>query len=383
MADAKSLPYIIELLDDESPVVQEEVARALAAFGDALPALISPLSLTPAQKVRLQQVLLPVLVGRIPPVWRAWNALPSSKVKLEQGLELIAGLMEFPLHTLSLATELDRLANDAATAGAGSSERELTVHLFSTLGFGGNRTRYYAAENSDMLAVIQTRTGLPITLACLLMLVAHRLRLNIEGSLVPGHFLASVATESGHSYIDCFNNGRWLPESALMEPPFNLPEDGILLARLPADAETIIARVLRNLMVAYAREQDEARQNLFAGLLTILQEHQPHQALTQAAFRPGDLVRDKEGQFRGVVVQVDPGCKADDTWYYTHKTQPDRNQPWYHILVDGSSSSTYAAQDELEADGGGRTVNHPLLSYFFGPFEEGRYPRNQRPWSEE
>lgn len=81
------------------------------------------------------------------------------------------------------------------------------------------------------------------------------------------------------------------------------------------------------------------------------------------------------------MVQADPICKADDTWYYTNRTQPERNQPWYHILVDGSSTSTYVAQSELVPDRDGQTITHPLLPYFFGDFTNGRYIRNERPWT--
>ena len=97
-------------------------------------------------------------------------------------------------------------------------------------------------------------------------------------------------------------------------------------------------------------------------------------------FEPGQLVRHRRYGYRGVVVDRDESCQADDAWYHKNQTQPDRNQPWYHVLVDQSSSCTYAAAENLVADESELPVEHPLLQHFFSGFKDGRYIRNQQPW---
>ena len=97
-------------------------------------------------------------------------------------------------------------------------------------------------------------------------------------------------------------------------------------------------------------------------------------------FRPGDLVRHRRYGYRGVVVQGDAACQADESWYRSNQTQPDRGQPWYHVLVHGSVHTTYAAQENLKADPGGGPIAHPLLEHFFDAFEGTSYLRNDRPW---
>ena len=99
-----------------------------------------------------------------------------------------------------------------------------------------------------------------------------------------------------------------------------------------------------------------------------------------AQFEPGQLVRHRRYGYRGVVVSVDGRCRADPTWYMSNRTQPDRAQPWYHVLVDGSDSSTYAAEENLAEDTSGQPVEHALLPVFFSGREEGRYVRNDEPW---
>jgi len=99
-----------------------------------------------------------------------------------------------------------------------------------------------------------------------------------------------------------------------------------------------------------------------------------------AKFQPGQLIRHRRYHYRGVVVQFDTYCRADERWYQSNQTQPDRNQPWYHVLVDGSDVTTYAAQTSLEADHSAAPIEHPLRDYFFSAFEDGRYIRNDHPW---
>lgn len=97
-------------------------------------------------------------------------------------------------------------------------------------------------------------------------------------------------------------------------------------------------------------------------------------------FAPGDLVSHRRYGYRAVVVEVDPQCRASEAWYQKNATQPKRDQPWYHLLVDQSASITYAAQSSLEMDTQGTPVEHPLLALFFSGFQDGQHLRNNHPW---
>jgi len=97
-------------------------------------------------------------------------------------------------------------------------------------------------------------------------------------------------------------------------------------------------------------------------------------------FAPGQVVQHRRYGYRGVIVDFDMRCRADENWYGRNLTQPDRNQPWYHVLVDGSTLITYAAQSSLEIDSTDQPIRHPLVDYFFHGFKPGRYQRNDQPW---
>ncbi|MBG30441.1 MAG: DNA-binding protein [Opitutae bacterium] len=98
-------------------------------------------------------------------------------------------------------------------------------------------------------------------------------------------------------------------------------------------------------------------------------------------FEPGELVMHKHYGYRGVIVSLDLFCKANEEWYQSNKTQPTKNQPWYHVLVDQEAHVTYSAQSNLLADETAELVTHPMTKLFFSGFEGGRYIRNEVPWN--
>jgi heat shock protein HspQ len=81
-----------------------------------------------------------------------------------------------------------------------------------------------------------------------------------------------------------------------------------------------------------------------------------------------------------VVVSADGHCKADPQWYMSNKTQPDRDQPWYHVLVHDTNTVTYAAQTSLGPDDSGQPIEHPLVPLFFTGLEADGYVRNDNQW---
>jgi len=99
-----------------------------------------------------------------------------------------------------------------------------------------------------------------------------------------------------------------------------------------------------------------------------------------ALFRPGDLVRHRRYGYLGLVVDWDLNCNANQEWYTRNRTQPERHQPWYHVLVDASDAVTYAAQTSLLPDESKEEIRHALVAQFFERCDDGRYLRNKHPW---
>ena len=100
-------------------------------------------------------------------------------------------------------------------------------------------------------------------------------------------------------------------------------------------------------------------------------------------FAVGEVVVHRIYHYRAVVVALDPTCQADEEWYQSNQTQPSKDQAWYHLLVDGAQHVTYSAESNLQRDGSGTSIVHPMLNlFFFGLNKEtNQYLRNEVPWN--
>jgi heat shock protein HspQ len=217
-------------------------------------------------------------------------------------------------------------------------------------------------------------------------LVGNRLGLDISGCNLPGHFLARVREDGAEYFVDCFNGGRILMKDSILEAnPAGASTIRAILEN-PISTETIVIRVLNNLARAFEGRKETADRDLMVQLCHEVEAHErgdggiADDAGDPAGFSVGDLVKHRRYGYRGVVVARDETCRAEESWYQANVTRPDRSQPWYSVLVDGSQQVTYAAESSLVPDDSGGPVDHPLVPKFFDAFLDGTYRRNDRPW---
>jgi regulator of sirC expression with transglutaminase-like and TPR domain len=145
---------------------------------------------------------------------------------------------------------------DDLAAGCGHDLEGVIGHLFGDLGFNGNRCGYYDARNSWLDAVLERRTGIPITLSIVLMAVGRRVGLDVVGVGMPSHFLA-MDRGSG-TFIDGYDGGSLLDRRGVERLFASLHEgielDDSMLA--PVGARTIVRRMLNNLVHIAMLERD-------------------------------------------------------------------------------------------------------------------------------
>lgn len=96
-----------------------------------------------------------------------------------------------------------------------------------------------------------------------------------------------------------------------------------------------------------------------------------------AKFDVGEVVHHRMFDYRGVIFDVDPEFSGTDEWYEeVAKSRPPRDQPWYHVLPDGATHTTYVAERNLRAlepQEAARPINHPLVAELFERSEAGTY----------
>ena len=96
--------------------------------------------------------------------------------------------------------------------------------------------------------------------------------------------------------------------------------------------------------------------------------------MKQAKFSIGQCIHHRLFDYRGVVVDVDPEFQGSDDWYENvARSQPPKDEPWYHVLVHDADNETYVAERNLTVDDSNEPVSHPLLQEFFVDYEQGVY----------
>ena len=95
---------------------------------------------------------------------------------------------------------------------------------------------------------------------------------------------------------------------------------------------------------------------------------------SKAKFFIGELVHHQLFDYRGVIFDVDAEFQGSEKWYaQMARSQPPRDEPWYHVLVHNATHTTYVAEQNLEENLSKDPIHHPLIKELFDSFENGRY----------
>jgi regulator of sirC expression with transglutaminase-like and TPR domain len=141
-----------------------------------------------------------------------------------------------------------RVASDAAPL---ARLMALNQFFYKDLGFGGNLNDFYATGNSYIHSLVETRRGIPISMAVVWLELAQGIGLTATGVSFPGHFLFKISLPVGQAVIDPLSGQSFSGEklSEMLEP-YRLTQDfevplGLYLQAAPA--RDVLARMLRNL----------------------------------------------------------------------------------------------------------------------------------------
>jgi len=250
------LPFLLRLVDDPSEAVRTRVKARLRALGSGVWPEIERLGweLTAGQRAGLEQALALDPNQALTEAWSLLQEEDEDLRYLESALLLIADWQDGTGTALRGEQLLDELAEEFAKDHLSATAQELAVFLFGEKKFrGAPAESYYSPRNSNLVAVLETGVGLPITLTCLFILVGGRCDLPIEGCNFPGHFLARDGRE--RTLFDPYNGGRILVPGELEALRKAAPEE---MDSTPS-AREITVRVLRNLSLAYHHQGEGAR----------------------------------------------------------------------------------------------------------------------------
>lgn len=250
--------HLVQLLEDDSPVVRQAVMTKLRELGrDPLVALDEAgIELNPAQRRLLASIRGELEARRLDDGWERWsNTVPD----LEGFHVLICTLLsEYggfndPRLMLEQWTQRYRVRHPAPDL------ESLVGFLFSNDGLQGDTEDYFAPRNSSLSWALEHKRGLPITLCSALILVGKRVGVDIHGVAFPGHFLAHSHLHGQPLWIDAFDGGRFIAKEELVEALGRVPTTTRDRVLAPASVIEICARILRNVVTSLERAEDIPR----------------------------------------------------------------------------------------------------------------------------
>ena len=260
------------LLDDPSPAVRQGLLghfeRHGRAAGEFLLAVSAGSDQPAAEAARtfLRELRLS------DPVTDFRDFISSLHYELESGFILLNRTQNPALDVAAVRARLDTLAarfRKLRPLGRGLRAQCLLLNqvLFTEVGLRGNHENYGDPLNLFLDQVLERRTGLPISLAIVYLLVAQRAGLELEPVGAPGHFLIGAYEPGAPFFIDAFHGGQLLePDEvfARLKAMHHAPQLGDLA---PTPVREVLVRCCRNLASHYAAAQDHGRARLYAGFV--------------------------------------------------------------------------------------------------------------------
>ena len=251
-ANASRLEALVTLLGDESATIHEIARDELIRSGQAaIPHLKRAARLDHAATRGRARALL-VDHERARARRRMIQYVGQGGIELEPALFLMSRLERPDFDALPYKKALDafakgvqrRLREDPNTPPA----MALAEYLGGQLGFCGKAQDYHHPDRIYLHRVIETKTGLPLSLSALYILVGRRLGIRAAVLPFPGHVLLRVYGKEGPILIDPFHGGEVRTHEECLE---TLKRQGLeARARWFHDAPDalLIQRQLMNLM---------------------------------------------------------------------------------------------------------------------------------------
>jgi regulator of sirC expression with transglutaminase-like and TPR domain len=217
------------------------------------------------------------LFEELEPLFRALLK-KGTNIDLERGIYLLARVQYPELKFSEIAKQFDKMAE--AVDRMMAAEQPLPTRpvnamrrfIFEIQGFEGNEEHYNDPDNTYINKVLDRRTGIPISLACVYLLVGWRLNLLVHGIGLPGHFVIGHRVPRGVIHIDPFHGGRILRKK----------DCEVLVKRLgiafkeehldPVNNRQILARMIVNLINVYTEQGNTPRAKQMTRLFQLIEE---------------------------------------------------------------------------------------------------------------
>lgn len=264
LGDAQRRALISLLADDDSSVYQT-VRQKLLSYGPTVAEWVKPETLSDNPVLRRRALEIQDYFGKqvADEQFLRFCQSQGEEFDIEQGALLLART-QFPrINPIGYTALMDDFATELRERLDLNGPAEYILHvvndyLFDELKFAGNEKDYYDPENSYLNRVLDRRTGNPISICLVYLLITKRLRLPMAGIGLPGHFLCRYQNSRYEIYVDAFNRGKSLTRADcikyLMKIRHRLDESYLA----PVTPRRILLRMCANLHQIYTQTKAPA-----------------------------------------------------------------------------------------------------------------------------
>ena len=267
---------LIRLLSDEDYRIVRTITGRLVELGDrAVPILREAEIEQPEMAEQIRFVLEDIQGQHLETQFHELSAADDENLDLETGAFLIARSAYPDLDRGRYSGIMDGMAAEVAdrlghNASGEEAVKTINRYLFVEQGFSGNTNKYYDVDNSYLNRVLERRTGIPISLSTVYMLIGKRLGLPLYGVGMPGHFLVKYETGRYRIFVDSFNGGALLTQRDcarfLDQAGYGFDERYLQ----KTTARSILIRMIKNLVAIYNKMEDTSRAARLTRFIEIL-----------------------------------------------------------------------------------------------------------------
>ena len=249
---------LIKLLGDEDPMVHQAVKQKLISLGSDTQIWLKPCQLSGDATLRKHAKDIVQHFDRETADSRfmAYCLQDESQLDLEKGALLFAQTQHPEINPTAYSALLDDMAGQLREWLATSDPKErllvrVNEFIFNKLGFTGNMENYYDPDNSFINTALNRRTGNPVSLCLVYVLLMRRLGFPVSGVGLPGHSVCRFMSATEEVYIDCFNLGKLLTRNDCIEHLTRCKHDIRDEYLQPMTTRRMLARMCGNLEQIY------------------------------------------------------------------------------------------------------------------------------------
>lgn len=269
---------LISLLEDPDTEIFDQVRNDIVSLGQkAIPYLTEFKMDHPESDLinkRVDELIGELKSKNIETQLNDW--LSSNNDDLLEGVLLVAKYQYPELNVEEVKRELSKIRQDIwleLCENLTAFEKVNIVNhiLFDVYGFAGNKRNYHAPKNSFINTVLETKSGNPLSLSIIYMILAQSLDIPVHGVNLPNHFILAYKDENqiieelrefepdiDHAenvlfYINPFSNGSILHKSQINNFLEHLDLEPEPKHFKPCTNVEIVRRLFNNLVYAYQK----------------------------------------------------------------------------------------------------------------------------------